>query len=170
MLPKGAINAALPHPLTLSFFYFFTLLQNKWYLHFFFQSSSWFQHLPSPKVPLYPSRAVRPDPLPHPRTLARGAYRDVNVHAPPLPLGLRVFVCQLGIPEWLSHHWASGQGHILWSICRVSTSNHSKGVSLKSSNPFAARRLVREIKILKVLAGGPNIIGLTDLVRGIGDS
>ena len=107
---------------------------------------------------------ARPDPLPHPRTLARGAYRDVNVHAPPSHWDY----------EALSVNWGSQDDYLVTG--RVGRGKYSEvfaGINVKNNHrciikvlkPVRSKKIRREIKILQILSGGPNIISLTDLVR-----
>ena len=44
------------------------------------------------------------------------------------------------------------------------TSKESKGV-IKVLKPVRNEKISREVKILQILSGGPNIIGMTDMVR-----
>ena len=88
----------------------------------------------------YPSRTVRPDPLPHPRTLARGAYRDVNVHAPPSHLGLRNLISQLGVLRTTTESLSKWAGERTLKSLPVSTSKLITVASSKFLNPFVTKK------------------------------
>lgn len=107
---------------------------------------------------------ARPDPLPHPRTLARGAYRNVNVNSPSSHWDY----------EALSVNWGSQDDYrITERVGRGKYSEVFAGINIKTNQrciikvlkPVRSKKIRREIKILQILAGGPNIISLVDLVR-----
>lgn len=106
----------------------------------------------------------RPEPLQNPRTVAR-VYADVNVVAPPSQWdydGMR-------IDNWGDQHEYMidervGRGKYSEVFSGVNTRTRKRCI-IKVLKPVRSKKIRREIKILWLLAQGPNIITLQDLVR-----
>ena len=52
-----------------------------------------------------------------------------------------------------------------WQVFEGIDSSNEDAVVIKVLKPVAKRKIKREIKVLRNLSGGPNIVGLVDVVR-----
>lgn len=72
----------------------------------------------------------------------------------------------LKIPSWTTHAdgWTLGRGKYSEVFEGINITNYQKCV-IKVLKPVKKKKIKREIKILQNLSGGPNIVGLLDVVR-----
>ena len=105
----------------------------------------------------------RPDPLPHPRTVAR-EYRDVNVHAPSSYWDYEALVVNWKPQDDYYITEKVGRGKYSEVFAGINIRTNQRCI-IKVLKPVRSKKIRREIKILQILAGGPNIITLLDLVR-----
>lgn len=106
----------------------------------------------------------RPEPLQNPRTIAR-VYADVNVKAPPSHWDYDA----MKVESWgrqdeymIDERVGRGKYSEVFSGMNIRT---KKRCIIKVLKPVRSKKIRREIKILQLLAQGPNIITLLDLVR-----
>ena len=167
MLPKGAINAALPHPLTLillltTFSYKTNYTNDIFNLSFDLLRGS----NPCLHRTLFLILLAHLDLIPyHIRALWHEEHIGMSTPTLPPPTGitkphqstgnLRVIIASLS--KWAGAHTPK-------SLPGINIKTKQRCV-VKVLKPVLNEKVLREIKILKVLAGGPNIISLTDLVR-----
>ena len=106
----------------------------------------------------------RPAPLPNPRTVARGEYRDVNVHAPPSHWDYEALAMSWGAQSdyRLMERVGSGTYSVVFGGINVRTNQRC---IIKVLKPVRSKKIRREIKILQDLSGAPNTIRLMELVR-----
>ena len=106
----------------------------------------------------------KPVPLPNPRTVARGEYRDINVNAPSAHWGYEALLVNWGTQDNYKIAERVGGGTYSEAFAGVDLTTNQRCV-IKVLKPIQEKKVLREVKILETLAGGPNIIGLVGLVK-----
>ena len=107
---------------------------------------------------------ARPEPLPNPRTVARGSYRDVNVYAPPSHWDYESLTVDWDPQDDYRITERVGRGKYSEVFAGINTKTNQRCI-IKVLKPVRSKKIRREIKVLQLLDGGPNIIKLQGLVR-----